>query len=106
VDPYLVGKRPTRVLRLVRGLGDPQTPKKVFGHIGSAAWALKAMETTCNYCGFMGHYSKYCDDPHLLCWAKMDGSCKVHLAHRHFTPVEDGKCPYKGRRTKRQLPTH
>jgi len=60
-------------------------------------WVEWGRLTTCQYCKFTGHYSKYCKQPHQLCWQDMAGRCGIVKTHHHFKVVDRQTCPYKGK---------
>ena len=59
------------------------------------AWHIRTQKNLCKFCQTLGHFSKYCTEPHKYCACIRGGHCLVSLKHTSYTYVDNFMdCPY------------
>ena len=59
------------------------------------AWHIQAQRNLCKFCQTLGHFSKYCMEPHKYCICIRGGRCLVSPRHTSYAYIDNFMdCPY------------
>ena len=61
------------------------------------AWHVRANNNHCKFCEELGHFSKYCPNPHTTCCKENRRRCMVNLHHTSYGYTYED-CPFHGQR--------
>ena len=59
------------------------------------AWHVRANNNRCKFCKELGHFSKYCPNPHTTCRKENRHRCMVNLHHTSYGYTHKD-CPFRG----------